>query len=246
MHPQAPALVQHGSPRGKQAFVQVMPLQVVVTVGGIWAGGLLLPELDPVPGSVGAAAAVLPATHVPKLQTWFVAVQSTQAAPPLPPHAVSSRPVEQAPLEQHPLWQLSGLQTAAAPSSPLPPLAATPLSSSPPVALLRPVASSPPPLLPLVLLAPPPPSPLASKPASSVPKPSELSPGPPVAHATTMNPPPSKSAPRATQPTPETISRLLPKHTSATRNPAHRETKSVKDLLGLDKCDNDECEGWPS
>ena len=68
MHPQAPALVQHGSPRGKQALVQGVPPHDAMGAGIIRVG-MLGPELDPVPGSVGSGVDWLPAVQEPKLQT---------------------------------------------------------------------------------------------------------------------------------------------------------------------------------
>ena len=69
MHPQAPALVQHGSPRGKQALVHGVPPHDVMGAGIIIRAGMLVPELDPVPGSVDTGVDWLPAAQEPKLQT---------------------------------------------------------------------------------------------------------------------------------------------------------------------------------
>ena len=166
MHPQAPALVQHGSPRGKQALVHVLPPHdVLAFISGFIGGVLPPPELGPVLGSVDPPLdelpLPLPMMHEPKLQTCIVAVQSVQALP-LCPHAVSSVPLAHAPFEQHPLAQVFGLQPAAA-WPPLPPLESSPVMSRgggvlSPVPLL-------PPLLPLPLASlVPPASSTASKP----------------------------------------------------------------------------------
>ena len=72
MHPQAPALVQHGSPRGKQAFVHVFPPHEAVGIGIIGRIGCVgvLPELDPVSVPPEELALVLVfITQEPKLQT---------------------------------------------------------------------------------------------------------------------------------------------------------------------------------
>jgi hypothetical protein len=68
MHPQAPALVQHGSPRGKHALVHIEPPHDVLGPG-LDGGVMSLGGLDPAPVSVGAGLATLPAMHEPKLQT---------------------------------------------------------------------------------------------------------------------------------------------------------------------------------
>ena len=177
MHPQAPALVQHGSPRGKHALVHVEPPHDVLGAG-LRGGVMPLPGLGlaPVPGSVEPPELddSLPATHEPKLQTEFVAVQSVQAAAACP-HAVSSFPPAHVPFAQHP-WQVFGSQVAGA-ALPLPPLASSPLISG---GVLRPGLPAPT-LLSLATLASvvPPPSSTAPKPTLSVPRPMRSRPGRP-------------------------------------------------------------------
>ena len=195
MHPHAPALVQHGSPSGKQAFLHDATLH------------------DPPPDELLGGGAVEPpplplamvfATQLPKLHIAFVALQSVQAFPPCP-HAASSIPLLQTPLSQQPAGQvvvLQGKETSSPAATADPPL----LPSSPPGAALPtipPLLELPPPLL-LPKPAPPPASLARRTLSGSPPAP------PPVAHATTMNPPPSKSAASATQRLPQIILRTLP------------------------------------
>jgi hypothetical protein len=237
MHPQAPALVQHGSPRGKQALVHVLPPhEVLAFISGFIGGVLPPPELGPVLGSVDPPLdelpLPLPMMHEPKLQTCIVAVQSVQALP-LCPHAVSSVPLAHAPFAQHPLAQVFGSQPAAATSPPLPPLESSPVMAG--GGVLSPVPLLPP-LLPLPLASlVPPASSTASKPPFAVARPSSLSPGPALAHATTMNPPPSRSALPAGQRLTECMNRLLPTRPGVTSNPSRPEIKFGGDLPGFDK-----------
>jgi hypothetical protein len=199
MHPHAPALVQHGSPSGKQAFLHDERLHDPPPDELLGGGDV---EPPPLP------LAMVFATQFPKLQIAFVALQLVQALPPCP-HALSSIPLLQAPLSQQPVGHVVVLQGKEASS----PTAGPPvLPSSPPGAGLPGI---PPPLLeppPLPLkVAPPPPSAARTTLSGSPPAP------PPVAQATTMNPPPSKSAPCATQRLPQIILRLLPTLARAAR-----------------------------
>jgi hypothetical protein len=70
MHPQAPALVQHGNPRGKQGLVHDERSHDPPPAGLVGGAVALPPELlDPEPGSVDPELDALPAMHEPKLQT---------------------------------------------------------------------------------------------------------------------------------------------------------------------------------
>src|SRR5579859_3715038 len=144
MHPQAPALVQHGSPRGKHALVHCVPPHVAAGVGGIGRVGGVEPPLEELePPELELVW--LPWTQFPKLQTRFVEAQLVQALPPCP-HASSAIPFAQTPLLQHPLAQLVESQPAAGASSPPPTVASSPVAP-PPGAVLRP---SPLPVVPLL------------------------------------------------------------------------------------------------
>ena len=237
MQPQAPLLVQHGSPRGKQKFLHDARSHDPPPNGLL--GGLLmvLAGLDPVVGSVDPEPELLLGTQFPKLHTEFVEEQSVQGLPACP-HALSSIPLAHMPLLQQPFGQEPAPQAwlAFAVGTVEPPL----LPSSPPAGVLMPAPPLPalgvPPLaLPALPLSPaarrPPPASSSIRRTLRGGSPS----APPVAQATTMNPPPSKSAPCVTPRLPKSIHRLLPTVARGTRHPSLQTAWLCPNRLAGDK-----------